>query len=100
MKEWQSSVRDSIQTPQLDSACHLMYNKGCQRQSVGGQVEEMHLGVDGRAMVRLLEFLQYSFGGGTDVDRPFELALDRLRTASWAQVCSIALLNSCRPYKA
>lgn len=46
----------------------------------------MELGVDSRSMMKLLEFLQYSFGGGTDVDRPFELALNRLEEAHWSQV--------------
>ena len=46
----------------------------------------MELGMDARSMAKLLEFLQYSFGGGTDVDRPFELALNRLEEAHWSQV--------------
>ena len=37
-------------------------------------------------MARLLEFLQHSFSGGTDVDKPFELALQRLQKAEWCQV--------------
>lgn len=51
----------------------------------------MELGVDSRSMMKLLEFLQYSFGGGTDVDRPFELALDRLEKAHWSQVSDLGL---------
>jgi len=50
------------------------------------QVQELELGVDGRSMARLLEFLQHSFSGGTDVDKPFELALQRLQKAEWSQV--------------
>ena len=42
--------------------------------------------MDGRSMARLLEFLQHSFSGGTDVDKPFELALQRLQKAEWSQV--------------
>ena len=37
-------------------------------------------------MSRLLEFLQHSFSGGTDVDKPFDLALQRLQKAEWSQV--------------
>ena len=46
----------------------------------------MELGMDGGSMVKLLQFLQYSFGGGTDVDMPFSLALDRLQQGRWSQV--------------
>ncbi len=56
-------------------------------------MQELELGVDSTSMARLLEFLQYSFSGGTDVDRPFELALQRLQTAEWSQVRS----KSCWP---
>ena len=52
------------------------------------QVQELELGVDSRSMSRLLEFLQHSFSGGTDVDKPFELALQRLQKAEWSQVRS------------
>ena len=37
-------------------------------------------------MALLLNFLCYSFGGGTDVDRPLELSLQRLEDANWNQV--------------
>jgi uncharacterized protein with von Willebrand factor type A (vWA) domain len=36
--------------------------------------------------MELLNFLMYSFGGGTDVDRPLELSLDRLEQRDWSQV--------------
>ena len=46
--------------------------------------------MDSRSIARLLEFLQYSFSGGTDVDRPFELALQRLQMAEWSQVLPLS----------
>eukprot|EP00208_Stichococcus_sp_RCC1054_P001044 CAMPEP_0206142050 /NCGR_PEP_ID=MMETSP1473-20131121/15266_1 /ASSEMBLY_ACC=CAM_ASM_001109 /TAXON_ID=1461547 /ORGANISM="Stichococcus sp, Strain RCC1054" /LENGTH=666 /DNA_ID=CAMNT_0053536869 /DNA_START=327 /DNA_END=2327 /DNA_ORIENTATION=- len=49
------------------------------------QVQEMELAVRPEAMRDLLQFLQYSFGGGTDVDRPLELSLQRLEDQSWNQ---------------
>ncbi len=42
--------------------------------------------MDAPSLLELLAFLQYSFGGGTDVDRPLELSLDRLEQKDWAQV--------------
>lgn len=35
------------------------------------------------AIKKLLAFLQYSFSGGTDVDAPLELSLERLREEEW-----------------
>lgn len=37
-------------------------------------------------MSKLLDFLRHSFGGGTDVDRPLELSLQRLESQGWEQV--------------
>ncbi|CAL8461911.1 g1442 [Coccomyxa elongata] len=48
-------------------------------------VKELELKVDAPSLLELLAFLQYSFGGGTDVDRPLELSLDRLEQKDWAQ---------------
>lgn len=42
--------------------------------------------MDARSMANLLDFLRFSFGGGTDVDRPLELSLQRLEDENWAQV--------------
>jgi len=50
------------------------------------QVKELELAVDARSMANLLDFLRFSFGGGTDVDRPLELSLQRLEDENWAQV--------------
>lgn len=50
------------------------------------QVQEMELSVTPKALQTLLNFLRYSFGGGTDVDRPLELALQRLQDENWNQV--------------
>lgn len=38
------------------------------------------------AVERLLNFLRFSFGGGTDVDKPLQLSLDRLQHDEWKQV--------------
>ena len=51
-----------------------------------GDVKEMELDLNPDAMVKLLAFLRFSFGGGTDVDRPLELSLDRLEHNDWRQV--------------
>ena len=37
-------------------------------------------------MAKLLDFLSHSFSGGTDVDRPLELCLNRLDQQEWSQV--------------
>ena len=42
--------------------------------------------MDVGSLMELLNFLMYSFGGGTDVDRPLELSLDRLEQRDWSQV--------------
>ena len=42
--------------------------------------------MDARSMSKLLDFLRHSFGGGTDVDRPLELSLQRLESQGWEQV--------------
>lgn len=57
------------------------------------QVNELELAVDARSMSNLLDFLRHSFGGGTDVDRPLELSLQRLESQGWEQV---RLLLCCR----
>ena len=49
-------------------------------------VKELELKVDTASLLELLNFMRYSFGGGTDVDRPLELSLDRLEQRDWSQV--------------
>lgn len=49
-------------------------------------MKELELKVDAGSLMELLNFLMYSFGGGTDVDRPLELSLDRLEQRDWSQV--------------
>lgn len=51
-----------------------------------GDVMELDLTVQSGALKRLLAFLAFSFGGGTDVDRPLELSLSRLELNDWKQV--------------
>jgi hypothetical protein len=50
------------------------------------QVQELELKVDPNSIARLLNFLSHSFMGGTDVDRPLELSLQRLAHEEWSQV--------------
>jgi uncharacterized protein with von Willebrand factor type A (vWA) domain len=38
-----------------------------------------------QSLDKLLEFLSGGFNGGTDVDKPLELSLDRLTQKSWTQ---------------
>ena len=49
-------------------------------------MQELELKVDVASLERLLDFLARSFMGGTDVDKPLGLALDRLKQQEWAQV--------------
>ena len=46
--------------------------------------------MDAGSLMELLNFLKYSFGGGTDVDRPLELSLDRLEQRDWSQVRGVS----------
>eukprot|EP00884_Botryococcus_braunii_P021264 jgi/Botrbrau1/7821/Bobra.9_2s0002.1 len=48
-------------------------------------VKELVLKSQSEHLEKLLDFLTYTFGGGTDVDKPLELSLERLETAQWAQ---------------
>jgi uncharacterized protein with von Willebrand factor type A (vWA) domain len=51
-----------------------------------GDVMELELSLKPGVMEKLLAFLRFSFGGGTDVDRPLELSLSRLELNEWKQV--------------
>lgn len=42
--------------------------------------------MDLRSLDKLLDFLSCSFMGGTDVDRPLQLSLERLQKDEWQQV--------------
>ena len=64
-------------------ACYLYAFSGPQ------DVKELELKVDTASLLELLNFMRYSFGGGTDVDRPLELSLDRLEQRDWSQVGSL-----------
>lgn len=56
-------------------------------------VKELELKVDTGSLLELLNFLRFSFGGGTDVDRPLELSLDRLEQRDWSQVLLFTVLE-------
>ncbi|KAI3428338.1 hypothetical protein D9Q98_006718 [Chlorella vulgaris] len=47
-------------------------------------VMELELGSDAASFNNLLTFLTCSFGGGTDVDAPLALSLERLKKDQWA----------------
>lgn len=48
-----------------------------------GQVQSLELSTGVRSLETLLEFLQCSFSGGTDVDAPLELSLRQLQQQEW-----------------
>lgn len=48
-------------------------------------VKEIELSIKTEAMIRLLDFLENSFNGGTDVTRALELSMERVRLEEWAQ---------------
>ena len=49
-----------------------------------GQTKEKELGVE--SMGDVLDFLEHSFSGGTDLQAPLELGLNRLQQPEWALV--------------
>ncbi|KXZ43153.1 hypothetical protein GPECTOR_100g6 [Gonium pectorale] len=49
------------------------------------EVQELELKVDVDSLDSLLAFLSCSFSGGTDVDAPLKLSLERLAKAEWSQ---------------
>lgn len=69
-------------------ACYLYAFSG------PNDVKELELKVDTASLMELLNFLRYSFGGGTDVDRPLELSLDRLEQRDWSQVAPFLMTLS------
>lgn len=48
-----------------------------------GQVKSLELSTGVRSLEMLLDFLQCSFSGGTDVDAPLELSLRQLQQEEW-----------------
>jgi uncharacterized protein with von Willebrand factor type A (vWA) domain len=60
------------------------------------QVQELELSVDLRSLDKLLDFLSCSFMGGTDVDRPLQLSLERLQKDEWQQVRRVGVWVLCR----
>ena len=49
------------------------------------QCEELELGTSTARMRPLLDFLAFSFDGGTDVDTPLEKSLEKMREADWSR---------------
>ena len=47
---------------------------------------ELELGADAASFAALLAFLACGFGGGTDVDAPLALCLERVASEEWALV--------------
>lgn len=67
-----------------------------------GDVMELELGSDAASMSKLLSFLTMSFSGGTDVDAPLALSLERLTREGWELVRQTAnfifhCFNFCGP---
>ncbi|CAD7700910.1 unnamed protein product [Ostreobium quekettii] len=60
-------------------ACYLYAFSGPQ------DVKELELSVTVQSLDELLKFLEHSFHGGTDVDEPLKLSLERLQLKEWAQ---------------
>ena len=62
-------------------------NRQCFLYAFGGpgEVQELQLDLRPGALEKLLGFLRFSFGGGTDVDRPLEMSLERLQHNDWKQ---------------
>lgn len=54
------------------------------RCSGPGDVQQLKLGTDAGSLKRLLSFLTMSFNGGTDVDAPLALSLDRVGREEWS----------------
>lgn len=53
-----------------------------------GDVRALDLSEPQEGLEKLLDFLECSFNGGTDVDRPLELALERLKSVSCVVSCA------------
>lgn len=48
-------------------------------------IKEFELSIKQHSMLKLLDFLEHSFDGGTDVTRALELSLERLQSKEWQQ---------------
>ena len=48
-------------------------------------IRELELSVDQPSLIQLLDFLEHSFEGGTDVTRALELSIERVQKKEWAQ---------------
>ncbi|KAG1654685.1 hypothetical protein FOA52_008546 [Chlamydomonas sp. UWO 241] len=61
--------------------------RGCFIYAFSGpdDVQELELKVDVESLDKLLDFLSCSFMGGTDVDKPLALSLQRLQSNEWMQ---------------
>jgi hypothetical protein len=55
-------------------------------QTPADEVQELDLSLTIKSLDKLLDFLSCSFNGGTDVDRPLALSLERLAADEWKQV--------------
>lgn len=49
-------------------------------------IQEIELGMDPKSMELLLDFLRFSFNGGTCVEDALGMSLDRLKSKDWSQV--------------
>lgn len=58
-----------------------------------GDVRGLEMGTDAAGLSQLLNFLSYSFGGGTDVDAPLDLSLRRIAEHAWSQADILMVLS-------
>ena len=49
------------------------------------QVKPLDLSKGSNSLAELLDFLQHSFHGGTDIDMPLKMSLDRIGNEEWRQ---------------
>jgi hypothetical protein len=58
-------------------------------------VREVELGVDMPSLLRLLDFLEALFNGGSDFNEPLRRCLNRLTDAKWANSDILLVSGAC-----
>ena len=59
------------------------------------QVREVELGMDMASVLRLLDFLEALFNGGSDFNEPLKRCLNRLTDAKWANSDILLVSGDC-----
>lgn len=62
---------------------------------VAGQVREVELSMDMASILRLLDFLEALFNGGSDFNEPLKRCLNRLTDAKWANSDILLVSGAC-----